>query len=99
MLPTPPSIKIRRYRGDRYWENEQGRTVMTDKLRVVFYPRSGKLQVSHAWRDRKSGKVRYGRTAVLDAAIVGSSPEALTLLDEFLNAARYLVSLPSTAEN
>jgi hypothetical protein len=90
---------MRRYRGTRYWEHEQGRTVKTDKARVVFYPKAGKLQVSHAWRDRDSGKVRYGRTAVLDAAAIGSSPDALALLEEFLEVARTLVSIPRAAEN
>jgi hypothetical protein len=87
------TARSRRYRGTRYWENEQPRTVTTDKARIVFYPKAGKLQVSHAWRDRKSGKVRYGRTAVLDAAILRSSPEALALLEEFMNAARDLASM------
>jgi hypothetical protein len=96
-MPTIPSI--RRYRGTRYWENEQGRTVKTDKVRVVFYPKAGKLQVSHAWRDRKSGRVRYGRTAVLDAAVTGSSPEALALLEDFLKAAQLALSIPRTAGN
>ena len=86
----------RRYLGTPYWENEQGRIVKTDKARVVCYPQAGKLQVSHAWRDRKTGKVRYGRTAVLDAAVVGSSPQALALVDEFLKAAQ---SISRTAGN
>jgi hypothetical protein len=85
-----------KYRGHRYWEEEAGRKAATEKLRVVFYRQAGKLQVSHAWRDAKSGKVRYGRTAVLDAAVLGSSPEAIALLEQFLDAARHPNSIPGT---
>ena len=77
----------RRYRGDRYWEKEQGRTVKTDKVRVVFYPIAGKLQISGAWKSPQSGKVAFGRTAVC-ASDIASNPEALALLEAFVNAAR-----------
>jgi hypothetical protein len=92
-------VRSRRYRGTPYWENEQGRTVQTDKVRVVLYQKAGKLQVSHAWRDRITGKVKYGRTAVLDAAVIGSSPEALALLEDFIKVAQFLLSIPRISEN
>ena len=84
----PSGTRARRYRGDRYWEKEQALTVKTDKVRVSFYLLAGKLQISGSWKDRNSGKISFGRTAVLDTAVIGSSPEALALLEAFVNAAR-----------
>ena len=60
----------------------------TDKVRVSFYPLAGKLQISGSWKDRNSGRITFGRTAVLDKGVVGSSPEALALIDAFVKAAR-----------
>ncbi len=84
----PVTIQPRRYRGDHYWENESPLKVTTDKVRICFYPIAGKLQISAGWKNRDTGKVRYGKTAVLDAASLTDSPEALTLLETFLNKAR-----------
>ncbi|MCW5797721.1 MAG: hypothetical protein KIT40_04415 [Nitrospira sp.] len=82
---TRPS---RRYRGDTYWEKESPLKVTTDKVRVCYYPIAGKLQISAGWKDPHSEKVRYGRTVVLDASVIGSSPEAISLLETFLRHAR-----------
>ncbi len=80
--------KPRRYRGDTYWVKETPLKVSTDKVRVCYYPIAGKLQISAGWKNRDTGKVRFGRTAVLDTSVIGSSPEALILLETFLNQAR-----------
>jgi len=76
------------YRGHKYWEQEIPLKVTTDKVRICYYPTAGKLQISAGWKDRGTGKVRYGKTAVLDAASLTDSPEALTLLETFLNQVR-----------
>ncbi len=80
--------KTRRYRGTPYWEQEQPHTATTDKLLVSYYPRAGKFQVSTLWKDKDSGEVKRGRTAVLDAGELATNPEALSLLEAFLNQAR-----------
>lgn len=80
--------KPRRYRGNPYWETEQPRTATTDKLLVSYYPKAGKFQVSTLWKDKESGEVKRGRTAVLDAGELAANPEALSLLEAFLNQAR-----------
>ena len=85
-MPIQP--KTRRYRGVPYWEQEQPRTASTDKLLVSYYPNAGKFQVSTLWKNKKSGEVKPGRTAVLDAAELASNPDALSLLEAFLNQAR-----------
>lgn len=82
------SPKPRRYRGDSYWEKEEPLKVTTDKVRICYYPAAGKLQISAGWKDRDTGKVRYGKTAVLDAASLTDSPEAFSLLETFLKQAR-----------
>ncbi|WHZ17386.1 MAG: hypothetical protein OJF52_004238 [Nitrospira sp.] len=89
-MPTTTIIqpKTRRYRGVPYWEQEQPRTASTDKLLVSYYPTAGKFQVSALWKDKHSGEVKRGRTAVLDASELAASPEALSLLEAFLNQAR-----------
>lgn len=78
----------RRYRGNNYWEKEIPIQVTTDKVRVCYYPTAGKLQISAGWKDRDTGKVRYGRTAVLDTSSLADSPEALSLLETFVKQAR-----------
>jgi len=80
--------KTRRYRGTLYWEKEEPRTASTDKLLVSYYPKAGKFQVSTLWKDKESGEVKPGRTAVLDAGELATNPDALTLLEAFLNQAR-----------
>ncbi len=85
MLAT---TQTRHYRGDNYWEKEAPLKVTTDKVRVCYYPIAGKLQISAGWKNRNTGKVRYGRTAVLDAASLADSPEAFNLLETFLKQAR-----------
>lgn len=84
----PATTQSRQYRGNKYWEKESPVKVTTDKVRVCYYPIAGKLQISAGWKNRHTGKVRFGRTAVLDTSVIGSSPEALTLLETFLNQAR-----------
>lgn len=84
----PPTTRLRRYRGTPYWEQETPKTVTTEKLRVAFYPKAGKLQVSALWKNRHSGEVKPGRTAVLDATELAANPDALSLLEAFLNVAR-----------
>lgn len=80
----PPS---RRYRGDNYWEKEAPLKVTTDKVRICFYPRAQKLQLSAGWKNHDTGKVRYGRTVVLDTASLAASPEALALFETILATA------------
>ncbi|CBK43885.1 protein of unknown function [Nitrospira defluvii] len=70
--------------GDAYWEKESPLKVTTDKLRICYYPTAGKLQISAGWKDRDTGKVRYGRTVVLDTASLTASPEALALFETIL---------------
>ncbi len=84
----PTTGQVRRYRGAKYWEQEQPRTASTDKLLVSYYPNAGKFQVSTLWKNKKSGEVKPGRTAVLDAAELASNPDTLSLLEAFLNQAR-----------
>lgn len=81
-------MKTRMYRGDNYWEKESPVKVATDKVRICYYPIAGKLQISAGWKDRDTGKVRYGRTAVLDAASLADGPEAFSLIETFLKQAR-----------
>lgn len=76
--------KSRRYRGDNYWEKESPVKVATDKVRICYYPTAGKLQISAGWKDRDTGKVRYGRTVVLDTASLTASPEARALFETVL---------------
>lgn len=85
-MPAP--TKPRQYRGPRYWEQEQPRTASTEKLLVSYYPNAGKFQVSTLWKDKESGEVKPGRTAVLDAGELATNPDALILLEAFLNQAR-----------
>lgn len=80
----PATTQTSRYRGDHYWENESPLKVTTDKVRICFYPIAGKLQISAGWKDRDTGKVRYGRTVVLDTASLTASPEALALFETIL---------------
>ncbi|MGC3975389.1 MAG: hypothetical protein QM771_13570 [Nitrospira sp.] len=87
-LPDMPLATPRRYRGNPYWETEQPRKATTDKLLVSYYPKAGKVQISALWKDKESGEVKPGRTAVLDAAELGAHPEALGLLEAFLTQAR-----------
>lgn len=88
MPACQPKAKNRRYRGDNYWEKETPLKVTTDKARLCYYPTAGKLQISWGWKNPDSGKVRYGRTVVLDRSAVASSPEAFSLFETFLNQAR-----------
>lgn len=79
--------KIRRYRGDHYWEKESPVQVTTDTVRICYYPTAGKLQISAGWKNRDTGKVRYGRTVVLDTASLTASPEARALFETVLATA------------
>jgi len=83
----PAATQTRRYRGDTYWERESPLKVTTDKVRICYYPTAGKLQISAGWKDRDTGKVRYGRTVVLDTASLTASPEALALFQTILATA------------
>jgi hypothetical protein len=85
-MPSTP--QPRRYRGDRYWEQEDPHKVTTDKARLCYYPVAGKLQISWGYKHPHSGKVRYGRTVVLDRSAIASSPEAFSLFETFLQQAR-----------
>ncbi|HRB81181.1 MAG TPA: hypothetical protein PK614_02870 [Nitrospira sp.] len=87
MPTTTLQSKPRRYRGDNYWEKEAPLKVTTDKVRICFYPRAQKLQLSAGWKNRNTGKVRYGRTVVLDSASLTASPEALALFETVLATA------------
>lgn len=87
-MPTTLQSKPRRYRGDHYWEKESPLKVTTDMVRICYYATAGKLQISAGWKNRDTGKVRYGRTTVLDAASLADSPEAFRLLETFLNDSR-----------
>lgn len=86
-MPTTLQSKPRRYRGDNYWEKESPLKVTTDKIRICYYPIAGKLQISAGWRNRDTGKVRYGRTVVLDTASLTASPEARALIETVLATA------------
>lgn len=85
----PANTQSRRYRGDNYWDKESPLKVTTDNVRICYYPIAGKLQISAGWKNHDTGKVRYGRTVVLDTASLTSSPEARALF------ATVLASVPA----
>ncbi len=80
----PATTKPRRYRGDKYWEREEPLKVTTDNVRLCYYPSANRLQISAGRKNRDTGKVRYGRTVVLDTASLTASPEARALFETVL---------------
>lgn len=84
MRDTARASKALRYRGDNYWERETPLRVTTDKIRICYYPTAGKLQISAGWKNRDTGKVRYGRTVVLDTASLTAHPETRALIETVL---------------
>ncbi|MBE3589875.1 MAG: hypothetical protein IMW98_03495 [Firmicutes bacterium] len=71
----------------RYWESERPEEIRTERAQLAYYKAAGKLQVTTLYRDRETGEVRRGKTAVLDRKDVVAHPEALALLERFLKEA------------
>ena len=73
------------YYGQRYWETETPEQVDSSRLRLNYYPKAGKLQVSSLYIDRKTQEIRPGRTVTLDREDLILHPAAAELLIRALN--------------
>lgn len=63
-----------------YWDDEKPVVADTGKNVIELYQNAGKLAISSpSWTD-DAGKVRRGKTVVLDLGAVKTSPEAVQIV-------------------
>ncbi len=75
--------KTKGYRGPVYWETEQPQVADTKRIRLSYYSKAGKLQVSQLWPD-KDGSLQKGKTVTLDQEDLALNPGVLELLEKAL---------------
>jgi len=78
------TAKMRRYRGEAYWEREKPLEAWTERAALSYYPQAGKLQVALTYKDRETGERRRGKVVTLDQEDLITHPEALRLLERVL---------------
>jgi len=62
-----------------YWEKEEPEIAESDRVRVSYFAKAGKLQATLLYLDEEGGEKRPGKTVVLDRKDITSHPEVAEL--------------------